>query len=118
LALEAFWFFWDYNGFVPFVGPTISFERWASCRFENYVQQGETQRTQMISPGILFGWDILASPLETWVLRTNLRYYPFQKVRDSDGKWSRVDQFEFNFIQLVVYPNRWVHIRKAKRERR
>lgn len=115
LALEAFWFFWDYNGFVPFIGPTLSFERWASGRFENDVQQGGTQRTRLISPGIIFGWDILASPLETWVLRTNLRYYPFQKVRNAEGKWSPVDQFEFNFIQLVVYPSRIVNIHKAKK---
>ena len=64
----------------------------------------------MISVGVLFGWDILASPLETWVLRTNLRYYPFQRINDSDGTKTRVDQFEFNFIQLVLYPNRMKNI--------
>lgn len=106
VAVEARKFFWDYNGFVPFVGPSISFERWATGEFEQNVQRGTTQRTTMISPGIVFGWDIIASPLETWILRTNLRYYPFQKIKGTDGQSIRTDQFEFNFIQLVIYPNR------------
>lgn len=113
-ALEAFKFFWNYNGFVPFIGPSISFERWAAGEFEGNTQLGQTQRKQMISPGIIFGWDILASPLETWVLRTNLRYYPFQKIPGTDGNTSRVDQFEFNFIQLVIYPNRLFNYPKVK----
>lgn len=114
LAFEAIKFMGDYQGFVPFIGPSISFERWATGEFEQNVQLGETQRTQMISPGIIFGWDIVASPLETWVLRTNLRYYPFQKINGTDGRKIRVDQFEFNFIQLVVYPNRMIHIPKRR----
>lgn len=65
----------------------------------------------MISPGIIFGWDIVPSPLETWVLRTNLRYYPLQKVKNPTGEISRVDQFEFNIIQLVIYPNRIINTR-------
>ena len=113
-SLEAFKFLWDYNGFVPFIGPSISFERWATGEFEGNTQLGRTQRRQLISPGIIFGWDILASPLETWILRTNLRYYPFQKIRGTDGKTSRVDQFEFNFIQLVIYPNRLFNFPKVK----
>lgn len=113
-SIEGFKFFWNYNGFVPFIGPSISFDRWATGEFEGHVQLGETQRKEMISPGIIIGWDILASPLETWVLRTNLRYYPFQKIRGTDGKVSRVDQFEFNFIQLVIYPNRLLNYPKLK----
>ena len=109
-AVEGFKYFWDYNGFVPFVGASLSYERWAVGAFENDVQQGETAQTRMLSLGILFGWDILASPLETWVLRTNLRYYPFQEINDSDRSKARVDQFEFNFIQLVLYPSRMKNI--------
>ncbi len=114
VAFEVLKFIGNYQGFVPFVGPTLSFDRWAVGEFLNNKQIGDTQRTAMFSPGIIFGWDILASPLETWVLRTNLRYYPFQKIRDADGTTMRVDQFEFNFIQLVIYPNRLVHIPKIK----
>jgi hypothetical protein len=86
-------------------------EKWASAQFEGDEQIGATQRTNIVSPGILFGWDILASPLETWLLRTNLRYYPFQKVKDAEGNIARVDQFEFNFIQLVIYPNRMINFK-------
>lgn len=117
VAFEALKFMGNYNGFVPFIGPSISYERWANAEFEDDIQLNFTQRNSFISPGIIFGWDILASPLEVWVLRTNLRYYPFQRISAPDGSKSRVDQFEFNFIQLVIYPNRWVHVSKAKRNR-
>lgn len=115
LALEAIKFVWDYNGFVPFVGVSLGADRWASGIFVNDVQQGETARSSMLSPGIIFGWDIVPSPIETWVLRTNLRYYPDQRINDFQGKTSRVDQFEFNFIQFVCYPNRWKNIRAEQR---
>ncbi|MCB0640174.1 MAG: hypothetical protein KDC44_00980 [Phaeodactylibacter sp.] len=114
LSLEVYKFLWDYNGFVPFAGLSLSGERWATGLFAGDVQQGETQRSQLLSPGLIFGWDILASPLETWILRTNLRYYPFQNIKEVDGSKVRVDQFEFNFIQLVIYPNRMKHIGRAK----
>lgn len=115
LSLEGFKFVGNYHGFVPFVGVSLSAERWATGLFENDVQQGETARSRIFSPGIIFGWDIVPSPLETWVLRTNLRYYPNQKINDIQGKTSRVDQFEFNFIQFVFYPNRWWNVRNAKK---
>lgn len=113
-SFEPIKFLLNYNGFVPFIGPSISFERWATGEFEGNTKIGDTQKKQMISPGIIFGWDILASPLETWVLRTNLRYYPFQKIRGTDGNISRVDQFEFNLIQVVIYPNRLFNYPKIK----
>jgi len=112
-SAEAIHFFWDYNGFVPFIGPSISWERWATALFENDVQQRPTQRSEKLHLGIIMGWDILASPLETWVLRTNMRYYPFLNISQADGSNARVDQFEFNFIQVVLYPNRM--IRNPKR---
>ncbi len=116
IAAEALFFIWDYNGFVPFIGPSISYERWAAGEFESDVQIGSTRRTKMISPGIIFGWDIVPSSIETWVLRTNLRYYPFQKIENVEGKKSRVDQFEFNFIELVLYPSRIVNVSRARKK--
>lgn len=115
IAAEGFKFLFDYHGFVPFIGPSISYDRWAYGEFEGNTQIGEVQRTKFVSPGIIFGWDISPSPIDTWTLRTNLRYYPFQKVNDLAGETSRVDQFEFNFIQLVVYPNRIINVRKQKK---
>jgi hypothetical protein len=115
VALEARKFLWNYQGFVPFIGPSLSIEQWATGEFEQNIQLGNTTRTRFLSPGIVFGWDILASPLETWVLRTNLRYYPFQRIEIQQGKRARVDQFEFNFIQLVIYPNRLKNIPSMKK---
>lgn len=117
IAAEGFKFLFDYHGFVPFVGPSISYDRWAYGEFEGNTQIGNVQRTRFVSPGIIFGWDITPSPIDTWTLRTNLRYYPMQKVTNLDGESTRVDQFEFNFIQLVIYPNRMVNVRKAKRKK-
>lgn len=116
ISLEGFKFLWNYKGFAPYIGPSISWERWAVGEFDGSQQLGAIQRTQKLSVGLLFGWDILASPLETWVLRTNLRYYPFQKINGLDGEATRVDQFEFNFIQVVFYPQRMWHIPKAKKD--
>lgn len=93
----------------------MSGERWAAGLFYGNEQQGETMRTRLFSPGIILGWDIVPSPVYTWVLRTNLRYYPFQRIETQPGINSRVDQFEFNFIQFVWYPNRFVNVRKARR---
>ncbi len=115
IALEGYKFLLDYNGFVPFIGPSLSYERWGTAEFDQDVQEGNAVFTQNFNLGIIFGWDIVASPLETWLLRTNLRYYPFQKINDMEGKKSRVDQFEFNFIQVVFYPQRMYHIPKAKK---
>ncbi len=116
IALEGYKFFWNYKGFVPFLGVSVSRENWATAEFEGNVQTLDTEHTRKIDTGIIFGWDILPSPLETWVLRTNLRYYPFQKITNLEGNSSRIDQFEFNFIQLVIYPNRMFNIGKAKRK--
>lgn len=44
-----------------------------------------------------------------------MRYYPFQRVKDIDDNWISVDQFEFNFIQTVFYPQRMAIILKAKK---
>jgi len=114
-AAEAYKFIWDWNGFAPFVGLSLSREDWAAAEFEGNLQIGDTKRTEMISPGLIFGWDILYSSIDTWTLRTNLRYYPFMKIEDISGMQSRVDQFEFNFIQFVWYPNRTLSTRKARK---
>ena len=116
IALEGYKFIWNYKGFVPFIGPSISFERWGVAEFDQDVQTIPTQWTRRVSPGIIFGWDIVPSPMDTWALRTNLRYYPFLRITDLEGKKSRVDQLEFNFIQFVLYPSRLINIPKAKQQ--
>ncbi|KGE87937.1 MAG: hypothetical protein ACE362_13935 [Phaeodactylibacter xiamenensis] len=118
VALEGYKFLLDYNGFVPFLGLSLSYDRWAMGDFEGNIQVGEVVRTEGIQPGLIFGWDILPSPLETWVLRTNLRYYPKLEINSVAGGKARVDQLEFNFIQMVFYPQRMYHVGKTKRHAR
>ena len=45
-----------------------------------------------------------------WVLRTNLRIPPQLELDHDDHTWS-LQHLEFNFIQLVVYPQRWKRAR-------
>ena len=53
------------------------------------------------------GWDIRPSERgDWWVLRTNLRIPPQLELDHDDHTWS-LQHLEFNFIQLVVYPQRW-----------
>ena len=59
-----------------------------------------------ISPNITFGWDIRPSVKgDWWILRTNLRYFPFLNVKRRSKKLS-LQHLEFNFIQFVFYPQR------------
>ncbi len=118
VALEGFKFLWNYKGFAPFLGVSISHDSWATAEFDGSNQITESIRSTFVQPGIIFGWDILPSPLETWVLRTNLRYYPGVKINGLEGQKVRVDQLEFNFIQFVLYPQRLYHVGKLKRHRK
>ena len=55
--------------------------------------------------GLVFGWDIRLSEVDFLILRTNLRYTP-DLGHKIDGKSYTSRQIEFNFIQLVLYPQR------------
>lgn len=106
LTLEAYKFLFDYNGFVPFVGPALSKE-WLSV--DEYDEGNLTAQGAFngIKPGITFGWDIRPNKLKAWYLRTNLRYFPNLNVTMPNGQKVAFDQIEFNFIQIVVYPQRF-----------
>ena len=81
IALEGFKFIWNYNGFVPFIGPSISYERWASADFEGTTQVDETVRNSMISPGIIIGWDISTSPTRNLDTQNQPSLFPLPKNR-------------------------------------
>lgn len=104
LTFEAFKFFADYNGFAVFAGPALSYE-WLNVT-ETSQQQITTVKYEGVKPGITFGWDIRPNRLQSWYLRTNLRYFPNMNVKMPDNKNLPFDQLEFNFIQLVVFPGR------------
>lgn len=105
VVFEATKFLFDYHGFVPFIGPAISLEKL------NFQENFERQRTfdvdtNKIGYGITFGWDIRPNRIQTWILRTNLRWYPNLKLKVESNNNISFDNIEFNFIQLIIYPNR------------
>lgn len=105
LVLEATKYLFDYHGFVPFVGPAVSWERLAfRAAFEN--QQTHDLESDQIGYGLTFGWDIRPNRLQTWILRTNLRWFPNLELGVDESTSIAFDNIEFNFIQLVIYPGR------------
>ncbi len=105
LTLEAYKFFADYHGFAAFIGAAASYE-WLNVTETNQLKNTETESYNGIKPAIVFGWDIRPNRIQSWYLRTNLRYFPNLNVKMSDNKTVPLDQLEFNFIQLVVFPER------------
>ncbi len=105
ITLEAYKFFGDYHGFVPFVGPALSYESWsAETKFNAaVVAEGEFQG---VKPGLTFGWDIRPNRLQFFYLRTALRWFPNMNLQQNNGVSFALDQLEVNFIQLVVMPGR------------
>ncbi len=104
LTLEAYKFLLDYHGFVPFVGASASYE-WLDVK-ESDNNKVTDFSNQGLHPGITFGWDIRPNRLQAIYLRTNLRYFPNLNVNMPGDKKMAFDQIEFNFIQLVVFPER------------
>lgn len=108
LVLEAAKGLFDYHGFIPFIGAGISYE---------YIKVSEkdeginvfSNSYQDFTPLLLFGWDIRPNNNADWlVLRTNLRYSPFLSL-DAGTRTLNIRQLEFNFIQVVIYPQRKRH---------
>lgn len=100
LVFEAYKYLFDYHGFALFAGPAMGYE-WLSVN-----DNGSSSTNQGIKPGITFGWDIRPNRLQAILLRTNLRYTPNLNVTMSSGKSVVLDALEFNFIQVVIFPNR------------
>jgi outer membrane protein W len=112
IALEAYKFLTDYSGFTPYLGLNIAYDNFEYSEKNNSDNFNKT--FSQINPGITFGWDILPGKTEQWfVLRTNLRWYPFSKI-DINGRDFSQNQLEYNVIQAVFYPSRYKNA-KAKR---
>lgn len=105
--LEATKYLFDYQGFVPFVGPAISYEQ---LNFEESFEDVQTVNLSddKLGYGLTFGWDIRPNRIQTWILRTNLRWYPNLFLEVDPSSNVRFDNLEFNFIQLIVYPGRMI----------
>ncbi len=96
ISIEAYKFLFDYHGFVPYVGPMLSYE--SLILRENGKMISQQNKPAL---GIVFGWDIRVTQTGTSLLRTNLRYTPNLSMT-VDNKKLMFDHLEFNFIQ-------WVH---------
>lgn len=104
---EVIKYLFDYHGFVPFIGPTISYENLS------FKENFEGQRTfdvkdRKFGYGLTFGWDIRPNRIQSWLLRTNLRWYPNLFLEVEPNTKVSFDNLEFNFIQLIIYPNRMI----------
>lgn len=105
LTLEVYKFIADYHGFAAFAGPAISYESLKITeKSDDVIITKKTK--QGIKPGITLGWDIRPNRIQSWYLRTNLRYFPDLDIKMQDNLEISLDQLEFNFIQLVVFPGR------------
>jgi hypothetical protein len=109
VVFEVFKFLTDYSGFTPYVGLNIGFDR---LKFTELSDKNNLSFDKnIVNPGLTFGWDILPGKTQQpFVLRTNLRWFPFEKLNVNDKNFS-LNQIEYNVIQAVFYPSRF---KKAK----
>lgn len=113
-AAEAFKFLFDYKGFVPFAGLSAGITSY-KFRLRDSSEVVEQLTGRVFSYALVFGWDIRPSDVEWFILRTNLRYMPAAALR-SQGLRVTAHQLEFNFIQVVIYPERVVRAHQMRRE--
>jgi len=107
VLFEATKYLFDYHGFVPFIGPTISYE---NLSFKESFEGSKTYDIveDKLGYGLTFGWDIRPNRIQNWILRTNLRWYPNLFIEVEPNTKVSFDNLEFNFIQLIIYPNRMI----------
>ncbi|MEM1218549.1 MAG: hypothetical protein AAGH79_06540 [Bacteroidota bacterium] len=105
LGLEAIKSLGDYHGFVPFIGPVVSYE-WVNGSLTEGDQTLWDEQQGSFQAGLTFGWDIRPTHLDWFFLRTNLRYFPAFDFKLDNESIIPMDQIEFNFIQMVVYLHR------------
>jgi hypothetical protein len=110
IALETHHFLFNYRGFVPFFGPSLNVEHLTF----NQDGQLKLQNTKL-ALGIVLGWDINLSDVETSLLRTNLRYMPGLHLL-VEGEKMMYDYLEFNFIQYVYFFNRAKTFKKYRKK--
>jgi hypothetical protein len=116
ITLEAYKFFWDYKGFVPFAGLGLGRENLSFNESDGISGSEQNFKQQQYSPSIICGWDIRYHRNYYFMLRTNIRYSPFLKL-DTKSNYGKLNmnQLEVNFIQAVFYPQRLVDKIRAKK---
>jgi hypothetical protein len=102
LLFEGFKFLFDYNGFAPFLGLGVGAD-YGNLSLSTNGEKAISETEWLNSYAIVFGWDIRPSRVDTWYLRTNLRYiYQNSGTEINLGE----EHLEVNFIQFVIYPGR------------
>ena len=105
IGLEVTKYLLDYHGFDPFVGPILSSE---NLSFSETVDGNQTHQiaNKQVNVGLTCGWDIRPDRNQAFILRTSLRWFPALNVKSDNGQKVSFDNLEFNFIQMVLFPNR------------
>ena len=102
ILAEAFKFLFDYKGFAPFLGIGLGSD-YGKLSLNTSGEETISQSEWLTSYAVVFGWDIRPSRVDTWYLRTNLRYI----YQNSDSEINLAENhLEVNFIQFVLYPGR------------
>jgi hypothetical protein len=98
-------FDFDVYGFVPFIGAGLG-PSWIEAHDSTADHQVSAHAiTPTVS--LLFGWDIRPNPASFWILRTNLRWVPFNNLTlPGTNAELNLGGVEFDFIQLVLFPAR------------
>lgn len=102
LTAEAYKFVGDYHGFAPFVGVALSYEQLTVD--QSGAGLASNNSFEGVKPGITVGWDIRPNRIQSFYLRTHLRYFPNLDVTMNNQQSISLDQLEFNFIELVIFP--------------
>jgi hypothetical protein len=113
VGLEVYKFLFDYHGFVPFLGPIVSYDQNSMKVSENGADLVNHTQSD-VRYGFVFGWDIRQDDIQWLMLRTNLRYYPSYQL-NIENKDYNFNQLEFNIIQAVFYPSRFKWVKNNKK---
>lgn len=105
IGIEATKYVGDYNGFAPFIGPTITNEVLSFREIESGILTHDLSENK-IAYGLTLGWDIRPNRIQWFLLRTNLRWFPDLQVNIADKESISFRNIEFNFIQFIFFPNR------------
>lgn len=105
IGLEGYKFLFDYQGFTPFLGAGIGREALSFSEVANGAAVTSVSETRW-APYLIVGWDIRPHIGVPFLLRTNLRYAPALGLQ-VNGREVPYDHLEFNYIQLVFYPQRF-----------
>jgi hypothetical protein len=93
-------------GFAPFIGLGAGYE------WRQLTDTAAGTRTALSNGGpvlsVPIGWDIRIDPTDCWFLRTNLRWVPRSPLSLPDGHAFDYGGLEFDFIQLVFFPERLI----------